>query len=411
MALIKCPECKKEFSEYASACPNCGCPTDIAKKTNDYDRVDINDGKKPMVSLVDMSEGEKAFASAISLLLFVMGIFGLCARSVCGILFLCAAIALLPTDKMLKKWDSLSVKNSRRVRKFTAIALVAVGGLGLSISNQSSSSDVNNSKKVTDNEKEVQSVENNKSAISTLETADTVFEYGYVYISPEDLNVYYPNLEGVNVYTVASVDSVDNEKIQMILEGSYMRGNFYTKVDYSTAVAKEDLVAIYGTVGDYESLGSIGLSVDINDCSVFAVGDDAKALIEDSSDESLAKYLVITEEVADHNKLSEEEYKSICKQLSHKDILRNPDEFDGRYVKVAGRVYQIIEGVFNSITIYIKDSNGNKWECSYSYKEGEKHFLEGDKIVLYGKCDGTSNSTTLLGKQVTLPSVTGKYVE
>lgn len=26
MALIKCPECGKEVSDKASACPNCGCP-------------------------------------------------------------------------------------------------------------------------------------------------------------------------------------------------------------------------------------------------------------------------------------------------------------------------------------------------------------------------------------------------
>ena len=26
MALIKCPECGKEISDRASACPNCGCP-------------------------------------------------------------------------------------------------------------------------------------------------------------------------------------------------------------------------------------------------------------------------------------------------------------------------------------------------------------------------------------------------
>ena len=32
MALLKCPECNKEFSEYAAACPNCGCPIDIVKQ-------------------------------------------------------------------------------------------------------------------------------------------------------------------------------------------------------------------------------------------------------------------------------------------------------------------------------------------------------------------------------------------
>ena len=33
MALIKCPECGKEISDKAAACPNCGCPVE-AKKVN-----------------------------------------------------------------------------------------------------------------------------------------------------------------------------------------------------------------------------------------------------------------------------------------------------------------------------------------------------------------------------------------
>ena len=31
MALIKCPECGKEFSDKATACPNCGCPVEKIK--------------------------------------------------------------------------------------------------------------------------------------------------------------------------------------------------------------------------------------------------------------------------------------------------------------------------------------------------------------------------------------------
>ena len=30
--LIKCPECWKEFSDKAPACPGCGCPVEEAKK-------------------------------------------------------------------------------------------------------------------------------------------------------------------------------------------------------------------------------------------------------------------------------------------------------------------------------------------------------------------------------------------
>lgn len=33
MALIKCPECGKEFSSYAKECPNCACPTSVGEIT------------------------------------------------------------------------------------------------------------------------------------------------------------------------------------------------------------------------------------------------------------------------------------------------------------------------------------------------------------------------------------------
>lgn len=34
MALIKCTECGKVFSDKAPACPNCGCPTDCIINPN-----------------------------------------------------------------------------------------------------------------------------------------------------------------------------------------------------------------------------------------------------------------------------------------------------------------------------------------------------------------------------------------
>ena len=34
MALIKCSECGKEFSDKASACPNCACPNEIKKQVS-----------------------------------------------------------------------------------------------------------------------------------------------------------------------------------------------------------------------------------------------------------------------------------------------------------------------------------------------------------------------------------------
>lgn len=44
MALIKCPECKQEISEYAESCPNCGCPRHninilMERKNAEQDRI------------------------------------------------------------------------------------------------------------------------------------------------------------------------------------------------------------------------------------------------------------------------------------------------------------------------------------------------------------------------------------
>ena len=45
MSLLKCPECNSNVSEYAEACPNCGCPINIIKEKQNQLYTIIN-GKK-----------------------------------------------------------------------------------------------------------------------------------------------------------------------------------------------------------------------------------------------------------------------------------------------------------------------------------------------------------------------------
>ena len=49
MALVKCPECGKEISDSALACPHCGCPSDIIKEKIELKK--IEDAKPKMVSV------------------------------------------------------------------------------------------------------------------------------------------------------------------------------------------------------------------------------------------------------------------------------------------------------------------------------------------------------------------------
>lgn len=44
MALIKCEDCGKEFSDKASACPNCGCPNEKNNKSELLFKTNWNGG-------------------------------------------------------------------------------------------------------------------------------------------------------------------------------------------------------------------------------------------------------------------------------------------------------------------------------------------------------------------------------
>lgn len=53
MALIKCPECKKEVSSIAKSCPNCGAPIDTAIRCPKCGSTDVSviSGKSKAVSV------------------------------------------------------------------------------------------------------------------------------------------------------------------------------------------------------------------------------------------------------------------------------------------------------------------------------------------------------------------------
>jgi hypothetical protein len=58
MALIKCPECGKEISDKASACPNCGCP--IASRPTSIKVRCLSDDRKVRATVFKMYGREVA---------------------------------------------------------------------------------------------------------------------------------------------------------------------------------------------------------------------------------------------------------------------------------------------------------------------------------------------------------------
>lgn len=83
MALIKCPECGKEFSNRAAACPNCGCPNDFVNCTPNNQSTDNtsfeNDtSKTKKLSMPDVKNYKKEKGAKLplkSLVLWGLSIF------------------------------------------------------------------------------------------------------------------------------------------------------------------------------------------------------------------------------------------------------------------------------------------------------------------------------------------------
>lgn len=72
MALINCPECKKEISDKASSCPNCGCPiSSIAPKQEAYSQT-IPPSNATMYNNNPVQKKKKHPGCLISVILFFL---------------------------------------------------------------------------------------------------------------------------------------------------------------------------------------------------------------------------------------------------------------------------------------------------------------------------------------------------
>lgn len=294
------------------------------------------------------------------------------------------------------------------------LVLAVIGAVAGDGGNDDKTEQVSKGNVEEDVKKEENDEKQNKKEVSIEDGMERISSGEYLFITNEDLNKYCANMEGVNIYVVTEIDDIKENMIQSNLSDGYMMSSFNVGENYSkyeSKLKKGDIVAISGTVARNDGYGFMGKSVNVNDCLVFAVGEKSEEYKKDSSDENLSQYFTVTEEVADSGEnISEEEYKYLCETLDYEDILRNPDNNNGKYCKVEGTAEQIVEGWFGSFTIYVTDYNGNRWGCVYSYKDGESRILEGDSVVLYGKCKGTDTAETLLGEQVTLPRVDIEYI-
>lgn len=259
-----------------------------------------------------------------------------------------------------------------------------------------------------------------ENSVASLDEKDTK---GYNYIAVEDLDAHNQDIVGKKVLLVGTVGDIqkDDKVIQLNVPNTVHYMDVHLANDSvvlnNIESFKDKTIAVIGTVADEEDVLFFTVS-NVIDSYVIAMNSDSYNFRSDKTSPKLAKLFKDKHKdkksKSDNKKVSKKEYKQSCESFDldkYKDILRNPDNYNGKKIKLKGKVTQVIEGWFDSFTLYIEDKNGNTWDMNYTYKDNESRKLEGDNITVYGELNGTAKSETILGKQVIYPYVDIEYME
>lgn len=232
--------------------------------------------------------------------------------------------------------------------------------------------------------------------------ADLLYEYGEYLI-------------GEKVVTVITIKNTRKDEMQADVSTTdnfvYDLRFMFATNDIDKNVDEGDVVTVAGTVEKTTTYFG-AKNVTLTDCVPIGQGETVEAIKENLSGQK--EYCEQKKQeheagIVAQNKADRDEYIASCEDLSYSGIERNPEEYKGRRAYFSGKVIQVSEGWFDSVTLRVQESNGNIWYVTYTRTDGEARILEGDKITCYGECDGVKSYTTIAGHQVTIPHLKMEY--
>ena len=113
--------------------------------------------------------------------------------------------------------------------------------------------------------------------------------------------------------------------------------------------------------------------------------------------------------------MSPSAYKAKCKTISYTNLARNPNTYEGQYVKFTGEVVQVIESsIFKAYRVNVTKKRyyyDDTVYVTYISLDDNNRILEDDIITFYGEYDGLYSYETVMGATVTIPKVSAKYIE
>lgn len=128
----------------------------------------------------------------------------------------------------------------------------------------------------------------------------------------------------------------------------------------------------------------------------------------------------VSDTVAEEPKETEEEYRASCQEYAYKDVLRNPDDYIGKRVKITVKISSVhSEDWKTPIKYYFaysdNDGSGAYWDDQYGVFDcrevQEPKLLEDDIITVYGEISKPKETTSLIVNSEELFCIDMKYVD
>ena len=137
---------------------------------------------------------------------------------------------------------------------------------------------------------------------------------------------------------------------------------------------------------------------------------------EKKSDEESSKR---KESEKEEKQISKKEYIKKCKEYGYKKVLRNPEKYIGKKVKVKLKISQVHEeGLFNSTKYYFAYSKtdygtwyGNEYAIMDERESEKPKLLEDDIIEVYGEIAEPEETVSLIISSSELFSINMRYVK
>lgn len=113
--------------------------------------------------------------------------------------------------------------------------------------------------------------------------------------------------------------------------------------------------------------------------------------------------------------MSRSEYISNCTEIAYEDLARNPDKYKGQAFVFTGKVIQVAEPTYgNTVSLRINVTKGEySWSdtifATVELSKSEDRILEDDILTIYGDCEGLYTYESIVGRQVSLPSIDIRY--